>query len=76
MISHESAYSRIKTRSIQTTTDTARFQEQHDWKSLQSIITVTSRRRTNNKLTEEIRYFIKRLNANVPKRLVRVIRTH
>lgn len=75
-VSYEGAHGRIETRSIRATADIAWLQERHDWKSLRSIIAVTARRETDNKVTEEIRYFISSLDTNDPKRLERVVRAH
>jgi len=68
--------SRIETRTIRATADIAWLQERHDWKGLQSIIAVTSKREIGDKVTEETRYFISSLDANDPKRLERVVRAH
>ncbi|SFN15935.1 hypothetical protein SAMN05421863_11171, partial [Nitrosomonas communis] len=46
----------------------------HDWKSLPSMIAVTAKREIDNKVTEEIRYFISSLDANDPERLERGVR--
>lgn len=75
-VSYEGEHGRIETRSIRATADIAWLQEQHDWKSLQSIIAVTAKRETDNKMTEEIRYFISSLDANDLERLERVVRAH
>ncbi|SFM14156.1 ISAs1 family transposase [Nitrosomonas communis] len=66
----------METRSIRATADIAWLQERHDWKSLPSIIAVTAKRETDNKVTEETRYFISSLDANDLKRLERVVRAH
>lgn len=75
-VSYEGEHGRIETRSIRATADIAWLQERHDWKSLQSIIAVTAKRETDNKVTEEIRYFISSLDANDLERLERVVRAH
>ncbi|SDW32110.1 Predicted transposase YbfD/YdcC associated with H repeats [Nitrosomonas communis] len=75
-VSYGGEHGRIETRSIRATADIAWLQQRHDWKSLQSIIAVTARRETDNKVTEEIRYFISSLDANDPERLERVVRAH
>ena len=75
-VSYEGEHGRIETRSIRATADIAWLQDRHDWKSLQSIIAVTAKRETDHKVTEETRYFISSLDANDPKRLERVVRTH
>ncbi|UVS60258.1 MULTISPECIES: ISAs1 family transposase [Nitrosomonas] len=75
-VSYEGEHGRIETRSIRATADIAWLQERHDWKSLRSIIAITATRETDNKVTEEIRYFISSLDANDPERLERVVRAH
>ena len=75
-VSYEGEHGRIETRSIRATADIAWLQERHDWKSLQSIIAVTAKREIDNKVTEEIRYFISSLDANDLERLERVVRAH
>ncbi|MGZ4997481.1 MAG: ISAs1 family transposase, partial [Methylobacter sp.] len=75
-VSYEGEHGRIETRSIRATADIAWLQERHDWKSLQSIIAVTAKRETDNKVTEETRYFISSLDADDPQRLERVVRAH
>ncbi len=76
LVSYEGEHGRIETRSIRATADIAWLQERHDWKSLRSIIAITATRETDNKVTEEIRYFISSLDANDPERLERVVRAH
>ena len=73
-VSYEGEHGRIETRSIRATADIAWLRERHDWKSLPSMIAVTAKRETDNKVTEEIRYFISSLDANDPERLERVVR--
>jgi len=75
-VSYEGEHGRMETRSIRATADIAWLQERHDWKSLRSIIAVTAKRETDNKVTEETRYFISSLDADDPKRLERVVRAH
>ncbi|MDP1771796.1 MAG: ISAs1 family transposase [Methylobacter sp.] len=75
-ISYDGEHGRIETRTIRATADIAWLQERHDWKGLQSIIAVTSKREIGDKVTEETRYFISSLDANDPKRLERVVRAH
>ena len=72
--SYDGEHGRIETRSIRATADTAWLQERHDWKGLQSITAVTSKREIGDKVTEETRYFISSLDASDPKRLERVSR--
>jgi len=75
-VSYDGEHGRIETRSIRATADIAWLQARHDWQGLQSIIAVTAKREIDNKVTEETRYFISSLDANDPKRLERVVRTH
>jgi predicted transposase YbfD/YdcC len=75
-VSYEGGHGRIETRSIRATADIAWLQERHDWKGLQSIIAVTSKREIGDKVTEETRYFISSLDTSDPKRLERVVRAH
>jgi predicted transposase YbfD/YdcC len=75
-VSYEGEHGRIETRSIRATADIAWLQQRHDWKSLQSIIAVTAKRETDNKVTGETRYFISSLDADDPERLERVVRAH
>jgi predicted transposase YbfD/YdcC len=75
-VCYDGGHGRIETRSIRATANIAWLQERHDWKSLQSIIAVTAKRETDNKVTEETRYFISSLDADDPKRLERVVRAH
>ncbi len=56
-VSYEGEHGRIETRTIRATADIAWLQERHDWKELQSIIAVTSKREIGDKVTEETRYF-------------------
>jgi predicted transposase YbfD/YdcC len=75
-VSYKGGHGRIETRSIRATADTAWLQGRHDWKGLQSIIAITSKREIGDKVTEETRYFISSLDASDPKRLERVVRSH
>ena len=50
--------------------------ERHDSPGLQSIIAVTCKRETANKITEETLYFVSSLRADNPSQLARSIRTH
>ncbi len=50
--------------------------ERHDSPWLQSIIAVTCKRETVNKITEETHYFVSSLRADNPSQLARSIRTH
>jgi predicted transposase YbfD/YdcC len=75
-VCYDGGHGRIETRSIRATADTAWLQERHDWKGLQSIIAVTSKREIGDKVTEETRYFISSLDASDPKRLEPVVRAH
>ena len=75
-VSYDGEHGRIETRSIRATADTAWLQERHDWKGLQSIIAVTSKREIGDKVPEETRYFISSLDASDPKRLEREVRAH
>lgn len=75
-VSYGGEHGRIETRSIRATADIAWLQQRHDWKSLPSIIAVTATRETDNKVTEQTRYFISSLDANDPERLERVVRAH
>lgn len=75
-VSYEGEHGRIETRSLRATANIAWLQERHDWKDLQSIIAVTSKREIGDKVAEETRYFISSLDANDPKRLERVVRAH
>jgi hypothetical protein len=62
-VSYDVGHGRIETRSIRATADTAWLQERHDWKGLQSIIAITSKREIGDKVTEETRYFISSLDC-------------
>lgn len=75
-VSYAGEHDRIETRTLRATADIAWLQERHDWNGLQSIVAVTSKRETGDKVTEETRYFISSLDANDPKRLERVVRAH
>ena len=75
-VSYEGEHDRIETRTIRATADIAWLQERHDWKDLQSIIAVTSKREIGDKVAEETRYFISSLDANDPKRLEHLVRAH
>ena len=68
-VSHGGGHGRSETRSPRASADTAGLQGRHGWNGPQSIIAVTAKRETNNKVTEETRYFISSLDANDPKRL-------
>ena len=75
-VSYEGDHGRIETRTLRATADIAWLQERHDWKSLHSIIAVTAKREIGDKITEETRYFISRLDADDPQRLERVVHAH
>ncbi len=75
-VSYEGEHGRIETRTIRATADSAWLQERHNWHGLQSIIAVTAKRESADKVTEETRYFISSLDAHDSQRLERVVRAH
>jgi predicted transposase YbfD/YdcC len=75
-VGYDGGHGRIETRSIRADADIAWLRERHDWEGLQSIVAVTAKRETDNKVSEETRYFISSLDANDPQRLARVVRAH
>ena len=76
VITFEGDHGRIETRSVRVTSEINWLKENHSWDGLKSILAVTSTRESNNKITEETRYFISSLNADNPKQFEHAIRAH
>jgi len=73
----DAGHGRIETRKVRATLDVDWLRDRHPrWKSLKSIVAVTSTREIKNQSTEETRYFISSLDMNDPKYLGHVIRSH
>jgi predicted transposase YbfD/YdcC len=70
-------HGRIETRKVRATLDIDWLCERNSsWKSLKSIVAVTSTREIKGQSTEETRYFISSLDATDPKYLGHVVRSH
>jgi len=72
----DGGHGRIETRSVRVTDEIEWLKENHSWCGLKSIIAVTAKRETKDKVTEETRYFISSLNAANPKQLEHAIRAY
>ena len=72
----DGGHGRIETRTVRVTGEIAWLKERHSWAGLQSIIEVTATRESENKITEETRYFISSLSANNPNKLEHAVRAH
>ena len=72
----DGGHGRIETRTVRVTDEIAWLKERHCWTGLQSIIAVTATRESENKITEETRYFISSLSANNPAKLEHAVRAH
>ena len=79
-IGHENidgGHGRIEKRTVFASSDIGWLNDLHpQWTGLTSIVAVTAERDSNNKTTQETRYFITSLDATDPKRLGQVIRSH
>jgi predicted transposase YbfD/YdcC len=79
-VGHESydvGHGRVETRTVYASSDIEWLKELHPkWIGLTSIVAVIARRECNDKITEEIRYFISSLDATEPKYLGQVVRGH
>lgn len=74
---YDGGHGRIETRTIRVCSDIDWLKKHHPgWVGLKSIIAVTLRRESRNKITEETRYFISSLDASDPKRLGQIVRAH
>lgn len=69
-------HDRLETRTIAATDDIDWLHERHDWPGLNSILAVTVRQESGQKIREDTRYFISSLKANDPQRLANVVRAH
>ncbi len=76
VVTYDGAHGRIETRTARVSGDIDWLHERHDWLGLQSIIAVTCKRETANKITEETRYFVSSLRADNPSQLAHGIRAH
>jgi len=75
--SYDGGHGRIETRTVRATSAIDWLQELHPhWVGLKSIVAVTAKRESNDKTTEETRYFISSMDASDPKRLGQVVRAH
>ena len=61
---------------MRVTDDIAWLKERHTWPGLQSIIAVTAKRESDNKVSEETRYFLSSLSADNPGKLEHAVRAH
>ena len=76
VVTVDGGHGRIETRTVCVTDDIAWLKERHTWMGLQSIVAVTATRGSDNKVTEETRYFVSSLNANNPNKLEHAVRAH
>lgn len=76
IVTVDGGHGRVETRAIRVTGEIAWLKERHDWVGLKSILAVTATRESNNKVTEETRYFISSLDANNPAKLEHAVRAH
>ena len=58
VVTVDGGHGRIETRTVCITDDIAWLKERHTWLGLQSIVAVTATRDSDNKVTEETRYFV------------------
>ncbi|NOZ55145.1 MAG: ISAs1 family transposase [Gammaproteobacteria bacterium] len=72
----DGGHGRIETRTMRATDERQWLQERHTWPGLQSIIAVTATRESDNKTTEETRYFLSSLSLSHPGKLEHAIRAH
>jgi len=72
----DGGHGRIETRTIRATDEIAWLKERHTWPGLQSIIAVTATRESENKASEETRYFLSSLSASNPGKLEHAVRAH
>ena len=67
----------MEIRTVRASFDIDWLKEQRPkWIALKSIIVVTAQREYKEKVTEETRYFISRIDATNPKYLGQVVRAH
>ncbi len=76
IVTVDGGHGRIETRAVRVTDEIAWLKERHSWAGLQSIIAVTATRESENKVTEETRYFISSLGTNNPAKLEHAVRAH
>ncbi len=57
-VTFDGGHGRIETRSVRVTDEIEWLKENHSWSGLNSLIAVTAKRETKDKVTEETRYFI------------------
>lgn len=69
-------HGRLETRTIAATDDIGWLHERHDWPGLNSILAVTLRQESGQKIREDTRYFISSLKANDHQRLASAVRAH
>ena len=73
---YDGEHGRIETRTARMSDDIDWLNERHNWPGLQSIIAVTSKRETADKVTEETRYFVSSMSTHDPDKLAHSIRAH
>ena len=73
---YDGEHGRIETRTARMSDDIDWLNERHNWPGLQSIIAVTSKRETADKVTEETRYFVSSRSTHDPDKLAHSIRAH
>lgn len=67
VITFDAGHGRIETRSVCVTDRIEWLKESHSWSGLNSIIAVTAKRETRDKVTEEPRYFISSPQCGQPQ---------
>jgi len=72
----DGGHGRIETPTIRVTDDITWLEERHSWPGLKSIIAVTAKRESDNKVSEETRYFLSSLCADTPRKLEHAVRAH
>ena len=73
----DGGHGRVETRTIRISDDIDWLKEHHSaWSGLQSIIAVTAKRESGDKITEETRYFLSSLSADNPAKLEHAVRAH
>jgi len=72
----DGGHGRVETRTVCVTDDIAWLKERHTWPGLQSIVAVTATRESNNKASEETRYFLSSLSSANPGKLEHAVRAH